>query len=252
MEYTVKALADLAGVTPRTIRWYAQTGLLKPCRTTASGYRVYGPAEVDRLQTILFYRELDLPLSNIQTLLDDPSFDRLAALQSHLAELETRREHLDALILTVQKTIAEAKGGTQMTDQEKFEAFKRRMVDEMETQYGSELREKYSVEEVDRAQNCILSLTESEYNDWQALGEEICAKLEDAVSAKADPQGEKGRQIAQLHRRWLSYSWEAYTPQVHCGLAQLYTADPRFTAYYDRKRSGCAAFLRDAVCAHMK
>ena len=139
-----------------------------------------------------------------------------------------------------------------MTDQEKFEAFKRRVVDEIETQYGSELREKYSVEEVDRAQNCILSLTESEYNDWQALGEEICAKLEDAVSAKADPQGEKGRQIAQLHRRWLSYSWEAYTPQVHCGLAQLYTADPRFTAYYDRKRSGCAAFLRDAVCAHMK
>ena len=95
MEYTVKALADLAGVTPRTIRWYDRTGLLKPCRTTASGYRIYGPAEVDRLQTILFYRELDLPLSNIQTLLDDPSFDRLAALQSHLAELETRREHLD-------------------------------------------------------------------------------------------------------------------------------------------------------------
>ena len=82
-----------------------------------------------------------------------------------------------------------------MTDQEKFEAFKRRVVDEIETQYGSELREKYSVEEVDRAQNCILSLTESEYNDWQALGEEICAKLEDAVSAKADPQAKKGGRL---------------------------------------------------------
>lgn len=88
MEYTVKALADLAGVTPRTLRWYDRIGLLKPLRTTEAGYRLYGPAQLDRLQDILFYRELGLDLASIRTILDDPAFDRQAALQSHMAELE--------------------------------------------------------------------------------------------------------------------------------------------------------------------
>lgn len=76
MEYTVKALADLAGVTPRTLRWYDRIGLLKPLRTTEAGYRLYGPAQLDRLQDILFYRELGLDLASIRTILDDPAFDR--------------------------------------------------------------------------------------------------------------------------------------------------------------------------------
>ena len=101
MEYTVKALADLAGVTPRTLRWYDRIGLLKPLRTTEAGYRLYGPAQLDRLQDILFYRELGLDLASIRTILDDPAFDRQAALQSHLAELEARRARRAALLLTV-------------------------------------------------------------------------------------------------------------------------------------------------------
>lgn len=91
MEYTVKALADLAGVTPRTLRWYDRIGLLKPLRTTEAGYRLYGPAQLDRLQDILFYRELGLDLASIRTILDDPGlWSGQAALQSHLAELEAR------------------------------------------------------------------------------------------------------------------------------------------------------------------
>lgn len=69
MEYTIKQLSDLAGITPRTLRWYDSQGLLKPGRVTEAGYRLYGPAEVDRLQQILFYRALDLPLAEIRTLL---------------------------------------------------------------------------------------------------------------------------------------------------------------------------------------
>ena len=69
MEYTIKQLSDLAGITPRTLRWYDSQGLLKPGRVTEAGYRLYGPAEVDRLQQILFYRALDLPLPEIRTLL---------------------------------------------------------------------------------------------------------------------------------------------------------------------------------------
>ena len=250
MEYTVKALAELAGVTPRTLRWYDRTGLLKPLRTTEAGYRLYGPKQLDRLQDILFYRELGLDLASIRTILDDPAFDRQAALQSHLTELKARRARLDELILTVQRTIDNIKGGTKMTDQEKFEAFKRRVVAANEAAFGQELRQRYGEEEADRANACVLALTQEEYEAWKALGGEIHAALAAAVGAGADPAGPEGQRIAQLHRRWLSYSWEAYTPQAHAGLAELYVSDPRFTAYYDREVSGCAAFLRDAVRAY--
>ena len=250
MEYTVKALAGLAGITPRTLRWYDRKGLLKPCRTTEAGYRIYGPGEVDRLQSILFYRELGLSLEAIRTLMDAPDFDRAAALQSHLAELESRRARLDALILTVQRTIDEAKGGTKMSDKEKFEAFKRRTVEANEARYGKEVREKYGDEEAGRANAALLALTQEEYAQWKALGDEILAALPRAVRTGEDPAGREGRRIAGLHRRWLSYSWEAYTPQAHRGLGELYTADARFTAYYDREAPGCAAFLRDAIRAY--
>lgn len=250
MEYTVKALADLAGVTPRTLRWYDREGLLKPLRVTEAGYRIYGPRQVDRLQDILFYRELGLELREIRAILNDPHFDRLAALQSHLAALETRRARLDALILTVQNTITETQGGTKMSDHEKFEAFKRRAVEENEAQYGREIREKYGDAVIDHSNARVLALKEEDYHQWNALGEEIRAALATAVQNGEAPDSQAGQHIAVLHRRWLSFSWEDYTPQAHAGLARMYTDDPRFTAYYDRDTPGCAAFLRDAILAY--
>ena len=252
MEYTVKLLADLAGITPRTLRWYDEMGLLKPARVTEAGYRIYGPREVDRLQDILFYRELGLELSAIRRILDDPSFNRQSALQSHLAELESRKNHLEDLILTVRKTIDDIEGGTKMSDREKFETFKRRVVAANEEQYGREIRKKYGDEAVDRSNANILALTEAEYQQWKDLGEEIITALTHAVENGENPTGAEGQRIAALHRRWLSYSWEAYTPQAHAGLGQLYTADERFTAYYDKAVPGCAAFLRDAISAYTK
>lgn len=250
MEYTVKALADLAGVTPRTIRWYDREGLLKPLRVTEAGYRIYGPPQVDRLQMILFYRALGLELSAIRSILDDPAFDRLAALQSHLAELESRRSHLDDLILTVQKTISEAKGGTIMSDHEKFEAFKKRAVEANERSHGREIRETYGDEAMDLANARLLALTQEEYARWKALGDEILTALTAAVRAGETPGGAEGQRIAALHRQWLAYSWETYTPKAHAGLGTLYGEDSRFTAYYDREEPGCAVFLRDAILAY--
>ena len=250
MEYTVKTLAQLAGVTPRTLRWYDKEGLLKPLRITDAGYRIYGPEQVDRLQMILFYRELGVELSTIRSILSDPDFDRTEALQNHLSELEVRRERLDALILTVQKAITETKGGSKMSDFEKFEAFKRSMIQNNEAQYGREIREKYGDEAIDRSNEKVLSMTEEDYSDVQSLEHAICSALTEAVRSGVSPTGEVGLRIAELHRKWLSYYWNTYTPQAHAGLARMYVLDERFTAYYDKEESGCAAFLRDAILAY--
>ena len=105
MEYSIQALSRLSGVTTRTLRWYDEIGLLKPSRVAESGYRYYGPAEVDRLQDILYYRALGVELARIKRCLDDPSFDRLAALRSHLTALEAERARLEGLIRSVRQTI---------------------------------------------------------------------------------------------------------------------------------------------------
>ena len=252
MEYRINALAKLAGVTPRTLRWYDETGLLKPLRTTTAGYRVYGPEQVERLQDILFYRELGFELSTIRAILDNPAFDRQAALQSHLTTLEQQRARLDGVILTIQKTISTLQGETTMTDIEKFEAFKQKAIDENEVKYGKEAREKYGNEAVNQSNAKMMGLSPEDYHRWQALDMEILSALSAAVKSGAAPGGEEGRRIAALHKEWLSFSWETYTPQAHAGLAMMYTCDERFTAYYDKDTPDCAAFLRDAILAYTK
>lgn len=249
MEYTIKALADLAGLTTRTLRWYDAEGLLKPRRATASGYRIYGGAEVDRLQQILFYRELGLELNDIRRILDDPHFDARAALQGHLTALEERRARLDALILTVQHTL---KGGHTMSDREKFEGFKEKALRENEEKYGAEIRAKYGVDTVAQSSRMFANLTPEQYEEMQSIAAEIQSRLEGALAAHSAPNGEEGLAIAALHRRWLTFTWPTYSPEAHAGLGEMYVADARFTAYYDKETPGCAAFLRDAIAHYVK
>lgn len=248
MEYTIRELADLSGVTTRTLRWYDQIGLLKPGRVAENGYRYYGPAQVDRLQDILYYRALGVELAQIKACLDDPSFDRLAALRGHLTALEQEQARLEALIRSVRKTISAQERKELMNDQEKFEALKQRAVAWHEETYGREAREKYGDREVDAAQDTVRGLTQEQYREWTGLGEEIQRRLEDAVRSQTPPDSLEGREITQLHRRWLTLSGNTYDPAKHMGLAQLYIQDERFTAYYDRRVPGCARFLCEAVC----
>lgn len=245
MEYAIQQLAQLAGVTRRALRHYDQIGLLKPAHTTRAGWRLYAPAQVDRLQQILFYRALGLEL---ERLLDDPAFDRRTALQSHLKE---RRGRLYALILTVQKTLDAEQGGNRMPDTDKFECFKQDMIQKNEARYGPELRARYGDALVDRANARLAGLTREQYDAMTTLEDEIRRDLTAAVLAGDAPDGPAGRMLAEKHRRWLSASWEQpYTPQAHAALAALYTQDKRFTDYYDQAVPGCAAFLRRAVEAY--
>lgn len=252
MEYTVNQLARLAGVTPRTLRWYDRMGLLKPCRTTGAGYRLYGLKEVDRLQQILFYRELEVSLEDVKAILDDPDFDRQAALQGHLEALKERRERLDRLMETVERTLRDQKGELTMTDKEKFAAFQKKAVEENEQKYGKEIREKYGDEAVDVSNRALLGMGREKKEAWDSLDREIRTALGIAVTAGEDPAGEEGQRIADFHRRWLEFVFGNYDPARHAGIAQLYVADERFTAYYDGEVAGCARFLRDAVVAYTK
>lgn len=247
MEYSIQELSRLSGVTTRTLRWYDQIGLLKPSRVAESGYRYYGRAEVDRLQDILYYRALGVGLAQIKECLDDPSFDRLAALRNHLAALEAEQKRLKQLIQSVKDTIGAEERKEFMSDEQKFEAFKQRAVAHNEEAYGAEIRVKYGDKEVDEANAAVMNLTQEQYREWKDLGQEIQERLEAAVEGNMSPESEEGKELCVLHRRWLTITGNRYDPARHRGIAELYVMDERFTAYYDKQVPGCARFLRDAV-----
>lgn len=247
MEYSIQQLSRLSGVTTRALRWYDKIGLLKPSRTAESGYRYYGPAEVDRLQDILYYRALGVELARVKEILDDPFFDRLVVLRSHLSALEAERDRVQDLIDSVRETIRTQERNEIMTDEKKFEAFKRQFVEEKERLYGAEAREKYGDAQVDASNARVMGISLELFQEYERLGKEILEKLSAAVAARADPEGELGKEITALHRRWLTIMGDRHDAQRQKGIAELYVQDERFTAYYDRERPGCARFLRDAV-----
>ena len=252
MEYTVQKLAKITGVSARTLRYYDQIGLLCPARTSSNGYRIYGQTEVDRLQQILFYRELGMELANISAVLSDPDFDRLSALRRHLSALLLWQEQIACLITTVHKTIQTEMRESTMTDQEKFEGFKTKLLTENETRYGKEMKEKYGEDIVHQSNAKMMKLTREQYDQMESLGQAILGKLETAVQEKLSPESEAGQAVAQMHKEWLHFTWKSYTPEAHRSLGETYVMDERFTAYYDKSVPGCAAFLHSAICAWIK
>ncbi|MEC9488677.1 MAG: MerR family transcriptional regulator [Halanaerobium sp.] len=246
MEYTVKELAELSGITSRTVRYYDEIDLLKPARINPSGYRIYGPDEVTRLQQILFYRELDVGLDSIKKILNSPSFDEVTALKEHREKLFEKKEQLELLIVNLDRTIMSKERGIIMNDQERFEGFKKRLVDDNEKKYGKEIREKYGDEVVENSNKKVKNMTQEEYAEVTEIEKKLMVTLHSAIKT-GDPAGELAQKAADLHRQWISYYWDSYNEEAHAGVAQMYTADERFKAYYDKEQPGTAEFLRDAI-----
>lgn len=248
--HTVGSLAKLAGVTVRALHHYEDEGLLHPGRT-ASGYRRYGAADVERLQQILLLRSCGLSLGAIREALADGAFDFHATLIDHLVTLRARQKELETLVGTVEKTIASLEGRCVMTDEERFEGMKARAIAENEERYGAEVRQAYGDAAMDAANERVAGMSEAEWNDVKALEAAILEQLSTA-KATGDPASEASRKLCAMHARWLQMHWGegAYSPEAHAALAEGYVADPRFTAYYDEAAGeGATAFLRDALIA---
>ncbi|WP_342599355.1 MerR family transcriptional regulator [Psychrobacillus sp. FSL H8-0483] len=251
MEYTVQKLGQLAGISTRTLRYYDEIGLLKPARINSSGYRIYGSVEVDRLQQILFYRELGVNLDSIKEIMTSETFNGATALKEHREKLLEKRAQLDLLIENVDKSIQLTERSITMSDKEKFEGFKQKLVDNNEDKYGKEIREKYGEDAVNKSNAKVRGMSEAQYEEVTNLEQQVLDNLKAAMKT-GDPSGDIAQKTAGLHRQWLSFHWDQYSKEAHAGLAEMYVADERFTAYYDKIQPGAAEFLRDAILIYTK
>jgi len=246
MEYSVNKISKISGVSARTLRYYDEIGLLKPMRIASSGYRIYGQIELDLLQQILFYRELDFPLDEIKSILCAADFDKGKSFERHITELCKKRERLDLLINNVTKSMSAMKGETTMTNNEKFEGFKQSLIDENEQKYGSEIRTKYGDNSVDASNAKLKGLTQEQYDEGERLRNAYEEKLKFAFK-DGIPAGELAQSACDLHRQWLCVFYPAYSKEYHKGLGEMYVADERFKATYEKIATGCAEFFRDAI-----
>lgn len=247
MEYSIRELADLAGISTRTLRYYDEIGLLKPCKVKENGMRFYGQQEVTLLQQIMFYKEQDIKLEVINQIIHQPDFDVEKALKEHLSVLLKKKERILALIKTVELTLEDQKGAYHMSDKMKFEAFKENLIEKNEKTYGNEAREKYGDESVDASNKRIMNMTEQDYECFKSLETEILHQLETAVKEGKAPDSPAGEKIMLLHKQWLSFTWKEYSANAHNGLAQMYLADERFLQYYNRNVDGCEEFFAAAI-----
>lgn len=246
-EYKVQEIAKLAGVSARTIRFYDETGLLKPAYINESGYRIYGDEQVDRLQQILLYRQMHMPLSEIKKIMLEEAYDKLEALKKHKAFLESENERVTMLLQTVNKTIRFLNGEIEMTNKEKFEGFKKELVAKNEEEYGSEIRKKYGEEKVAQSNEQLMGLTEEQYAHSQKLAQEILDTLHGAIARNEGAESEAAQKACALHKEWLLYFWPEYDKEAHRNLGAMYVADERFKAYYDSEVPSTAQLLADAL-----
>jgi len=243
--FTVKQLSKLAGITPRTLHYYDEIGLLKPSQVGDNGYRYYGEEALLRLQQILLYRELDMPLEAIKEIMGRYDFDVLHALESHKAELRNRIGRMERLITTVDLTIINLKGKNQMSTTQLFEPFS----DEQQAEYEKAAMQRYDPETVKTSNKKWKSYSAAEKQRIADEGNAIYAEILAAI-----PKGPASSEAQAGVERWRQYMAYFWTPNEEAllGLADLYNNDPRFKANFDKIDPRLAEFMRETVKVYVK
>lgn len=245
MEYTVKQLAKLAGVSVRTLHYYDQIGLLAPSRVHSNGYRSYDAHALLRLQQILFFRELDFSLNAIGDLLDRPGFDTVAALQLQREALQQRMRRLYSLIETIDKTMLHIQGEQTMHDSELFAGFDAAR----QAEHEAEIQATYGDHYLKQAQRNWASYSAEEKQRVLQESGVVYTDLARLLESDSDPTSPE---VMAVMVRWHQSVRLFYEPtrEVLLGLGERYATHPDFIATFQRMHPELPEFLRRATAAY--
>lgn len=246
-ELTVGSLAELAGVTVRTLHHYDEIGLVVPSGRTESGYRMYSSDEVERLQEVLFYRELGFSLDAIKEVVSRPGYDRAAALEQQRYLLERKASHLFEMIEAVDRAIEAHRNGVKMSNEDVLEVFGG--FDPAE--HEEEAKERWG--ESDAYKQSAQRTAGYGKAEWQAIKDEsegIYRSFVELMAAGVAPDDTQAIEIAEQHRAHISRWFYDCSVEIHAGLGQLYVADVRFQENIDKHGEGLAAYMAAAIEAN--
>lgn len=247
MAFTVGEVAKFARISVRTLHHYDEIGLVKPSGRSAAGYRLYTQADLDRLQQVLFYRELGFKLEDIVPILADPAFDRRKALVTQQAMLEEQLERTRSVLALVEKTIRAIDGEWTMTKEEMFEVFG----DFDPTEHEAEAKERWG--NTDAYRESTKRAKGYKKEDWKKIkaeGDEINAAFVEAAAAGLPASDPKAVAIAERARLHIDRWFYPCSKEMHANLGRMYVEDPRFAATYEKMRPGLAVYVRDAILAN--
>ena len=237
-------VAELAGVTVRTLHHYDGLGLLSPSGRSDAGYRLYSLEDLARLREILIWRGLGFPLTEIAALLDEPGHDRLASLERQRELIEREIERLGALAAAVDAAIAAHRDGDEMEVDTMFEGFD-------PSEYEEEARERWGhTEAYQESMERTGRYGEHEWAEIRAEAEAITRELVALMRAGRPADGPEARALAERHRAHISRWFYPCSPVMHRGLGEMYVANERFARFYEREAPGLAVFFRDAIVAN--
>lgn len=247
MSYTVGRVAEIAGVTVRTLHHYDEIGLLTPGDRSSAGYRRYDDADLERLQQILLYRELGFTLEEITAILDDPEVAARAHLRRQHGLLKDRIARLQEMVTAVEYMLEARKVGINLTPEEKFEVFGNFDPDA----YTEEVEERWGG--TDAYQESARRTGRYTKDDWTRIKQEsadLAVRWVTAFDAGVPAESQEAMDLAEEHRQQITKFFYECTFEIHIGLAEMYLADVRFTKFYEDQRPGLAQYTHDAIMAN--
>jgi len=245
MTMQVKDVAALAGVSIRTLHHYDAIGLLTPSSTTAAGYRLYTDKDLERLQQILFFKEIGFSLQEVKEVLDSPGFDRSRALHAHKELLLEKRERMERMIQTVERTIRSIEEGQQLETERMFDGFDMKAIKAHQEKYAEEARQLYGHDVVEAAERRVSGYSQEKWADTMNAMADIFRQI--AARMAFGPADPAAQQAIEAWHKFITAHYYDCTLEIFRGLGDLYVADERFTANIDKYGPGLARFMQEAM-----
>jgi DNA-binding transcriptional MerR regulator len=247
MGLTIGELARLASVSVRTLHHYDELGLLVPSERTEAGYRLYGDADLEALQQVLFFKELGFGLADIARIMHDPGFDRTDALRMQRRMLEEKSRQLAKMAQAVDAALDATKGGARMDAKDMFEAFG----DFDPSQYEKEAEERWgNTDAYKESARRTKRYTKEDWAQVRAETEAVNAGLAELMDEGVPADDPRAMDLAEQHRLNIDKRFYPVSSAMHVGLAEMYIADPRFEANYEKVHAGLARYMHDAILAN--
>lgn len=229
---TVKEISRLTGISVRTLHYYDEINLLKPTQTTDAGYRLYDDTTLERLHSILLFRELQFPLKEIKSILDNPDFDTRTALKEQIKLLELQRNRLDEIIISAHEILT--KGAELM----RFSAFDKTEIDK----YTNEAKQKWGHTDAYKE-------FEDKHSDFADKTDELMQIFAEIGKIKhLSPNCEEAQNQIKKLQNFITENYYTCTDEIMKNLGQMYIGDERFKNNIDKAGGvGTAEFTAEAI-----